>query len=400
VKSLPQDVVARWPRERPARISRVNPPDLAVGMGQAALGFLLASLGPCLILLARDLSVSPGALSWLSAGFGAGLLLLGIAGTPLLRLGARRVLSASAACIALGAVLLATAWLIVVAQAGALFLGLGGAGIVLAGWALLSGPAAARRLSRANAASSLAGISAPPLIGAVDALTGHGRLALLLSVPVLLWLAATPRSGPGQVRDPFPSSEPSGHTRPPIWHVVGRWTCVVAAVSAEFAFVVWGAARLQASGLSPSAASASAVAFPIGMGAGRLLAPWLIDRAPVVGLGAVLGIVSALVAAAPVPPLLVTAALGGAGLGIAALFPLMLARLMGTTGLGARRGASLGTAASGAAVLGAPVLLNVIASHTSLRAGFLVVVVALVFLVLLHSIAAPWKNPENPPSAA
>jgi len=166
--------------------------------------------------------------------------------------------------------------------------------------------------------------------------------------------------------------------------LVGRFSCVVAAVSAEFAFVVWGAARVQESGLSASCAAAGAVAFPIGMGMGRLIAPRVGDGATVVAGGAALGLVSALVATAAVPPWLAIAALGGAGLGIAPLFPLMLARLMGTTGLSARRGASLGTMASGTAVLGSPVLLSAIASHTSLRSGFLVAVAALALLALLQ----------------
>jgi hypothetical protein len=368
--------------------TRARPsPELAAWVAQGGIGFVLAGLGPCLVLLARDLSVPLGALSWLSAGFGVGLLLFGAAGTRVLHLGAGRLLRASASCLAAGATLLATASWIPVAKAGALSLGLGGAGIVLACWALLSGPAAGKRLTYANAVSSLSGILAPPLIGAVDALTGRGRLALLVALPPLLWLAFTPPHDPGP--DPIPGEPPrpggSASARPPVWRALGRWICVIAAVSAEFAFVVWGAARLQASGLSPSAAAACAVAFPVGMGVGRLLAPRLADRAPVVGLGAVLGMASALLAVAPVPPLLAVAALAGAGLGIAPLFPLMLARFMETPGLGARRGASLGTLASGTAVLGAPVLLDAVAGHSSLRAGFLVAVAALLVLVLLSS---------------
>ncbi len=364
--------------------TRARPsPELAAWVAQGGIGFVLAGLGPCLVLLARDLSVPLGALSWLSAGFGVGLLLFGAAGTRLLHMGAGRLLRASAACLAAGATLLATASWIPVAKAGALSLGLGGAGIVLACWALLSGPAAGKRLTYANAVSSLSGILAPPLIGAVDALTGRGRLALLVALPPLLWLVITPPLAP----DPDPVSgelpRPGGSTvRPPGWRALGRWACVVAAVSAEFAFVVWGAARLQASGLSPSAAAACAVAFPVGMGVGRLLAPRLAGRAPVVELGAALGMASALLAVAPVPPLLAVAALAGAGLGIAPLFPLMLAHLMETPGLGARRGASLGTLASGTAVLGAPVLLDAVAVHSSLRAGFLVAAAALLALLL------------------
>jgi len=375
---------------------------LAVGVSQGSIGFLLASLGPCLILLARDLSVPVAGLSWLSAGFGVGLLLLGMTGSGLLRhAGARVLLRCSALCLAVGATLLATASWLFVAKLGALSLGLGGAGIVLSGWALLSGPAAGRRLTYVNAASSLSGICAPPLIGALDALSGHGRLALLVALPSLLWLAWASGSETGP--PPAIAPEAKAHPHPPLRLLAARFASVVAAVSAEFAFVVWGAARLQASGLSASVAAASAVAFPIGMGVGRLIAPHFIGRAPLVGLGTALGIASGLVAAMPVPSLFVVAALLGAGFGIAPLFPLMLARFMGTTGLSARRGASLGTAASGTAVLGAPVLLSAVASHTSLRMGFLVAVVALAILVVLQfqgetHAAGREREKDRPPS--
>ena len=358
--------------------------DLAVGVAQAGLGFLVAGLGPCLVLLARDLSVPLGALSWLSAGFGAGLLILGIVGARLLRAGSERVLAGSAACLGAGAILLAAASGIPLARAGALLLGVGGAGVVLAGWALLCGPDAARRLTYVNATASLSGVAAPLLMGLVDALTGNGRLALLLAVPPLLWLAWAAWRAPGPSGGSPAAPASSDAPRPALRHVVGRWIAVVTAVSAEFAFVVWGAARLQESGLSPSAAAAGAVAFPVGMGAGRLVAPRLGRPAPVVLAGAALGVAGALLAVAPSPPALVLAALAAAGLGIAPLFPLMLARFMATPGLGARRGSSIGTAASGVAVLGAPLLLDGVAARTSLRTGFLVAVVALVLLLLLQ----------------
>jgi len=343
----------------------------------------LASLGPCLILLARDLAVPLRALSWMSAGFGVGLLLFGMVGRSVLGLGGLRVLSGSAAGLALGAVLLALARWMPMAQAGALSLGLGGAGVVLASWALLSGPGAARRLTYVNAASSLSGIAAPPLIGALDALTGRGRLALFLSLPALIWLAIVSWSGRRESPAAPPSAEKEAKPRSPAF-LGRRAACVVAAVSAEFAFVVWGAARLEASGLSPSAAAAGAVAFPVGMGAGRLLAPALAGRAPVLGLGAGLGILSSLLAVAPAPPALSIVALFGAGLGIAPLFPLLLARVMEASG-SARRGASLGTAASGVAVLGAPLLLGAIAGRGSLRVGFLFAAAVLAPLLLLES---------------
>jgi len=163
--------------------------DLQVGVAQAALGYLIGSLGACLVLLARDLAVPRTHLAWLPAGFGAALLIAGPAGPALLAGGAHRLLRTCAFLLALGTCGLALAPGVVVAQAAALLLGVGGAGIVLATAALLTGPEAARRLSLVNAAASLAGVAAPLALSLADALPGSGRLALLLPLPPLLWLA-------------------------------------------------------------------------------------------------------------------------------------------------------------------------------------------------------------------
>jgi hypothetical protein len=367
--------------------------DLVVGVGLAGLGFMLGSLGSCLILLARDLSVPRGELSFLSAGFGVGLLVLGLAGPRLLGLGAWRLMGVSAASLAFGATLLALSAWILVAQAGALLIGLGGAGIVLAYPTLLAGPNVAQRLTRVNAASSLAGIGAPLLISLADGVASHGRWALLLPVPWLIWLAwrslaaATAAPDPGGTQpaggSPLPpAAGGAGFARPRAW--LPRFVSIVASVSPEFAFVVWGAARLQDSGLTPTAAAAAAVAFPLGMGAGRLIAPALLGRVPVVGAGVALASGCACLAAAPVGPALATVALCGAGLGIAALYPVMLTRLLETPGLGFGPGAALGSLASGTAVLAAPVLLNALAGQVSLRAAFVAVVPALLLVLALQ----------------
>jgi hypothetical protein len=364
---------------------------LSVGVAQAALGFLLASLGACLILLARDLTVPRTELSWLSAGFGVALLVLGLAGARLLRLGAPRVLRLSAASLALGAVVLATAWSVAPAEVGALLLGAGGAGIVLVSPALLTGPQAARAFIGVNAASSIAGVSAPLLVSATDALTGHGRLAMLLPAPPLMWLVTRAVTQPVHPASLETSSGPAPR------RVLGNWISIVAVVSPEFAFVVWGAARLQDSGLTPTVAAAAAAAFPIGMGAGRLIAPHLVGRAPLVTYGLVLAAAAALGAAAPVGPVLATIALAVAGLGIAPLYPMMLSNLVGTPGLGLRHGAALGAVASGTAVLCAPPLLNVIARRTSLHTAYLAILPALLFAFALQArtVATP-SSPRQP----
>jgi hypothetical protein len=371
--------------EKPGARAPAPSADLRVAIGSACIGYVLASLGGCLILLARDLGVARSELSWLSAGFGVALLAVGFAGRALLHRGPEPLLRVASAIMAAGAVLLAVARSLPFAQAGTLLVGLGSAGIVLAAPALLTGRAAAARLARVNAWSSLSGILAPILIGVVDGLSGNGRLALLLVAPALAWLAA-------QSSMPSPS-EPNAVDRTPAerarpGRVLVHWLSMVAAVSAEFAFVVWGAARLADSGLDAAGASAAAAAFPIGMGAGRFFAPRFIDRIPASMVGALLGIAGGLVVAAPVSPMLLAAAMALAGLGIAPLYPLTLARLVSTPGLGLQLGSGLGAVASGTAIVCAPILLDRLALRVGLRTGFLVVVPALLAVICLGRLAA------------
>jgi hypothetical protein len=370
-------------RHRPGLRASASAPRAAAALGQASVGFLLASLGPCLILLARDLSVPRGRLSWLSSGFGAGLLLAGATGARLLRLGAWPLLRSSACAIATGGALLSIAWSIPLAQAGALLLGVGGAGVMLVCPVLLAGPRAAADLTFANAMNATAGIAAPLLLGAAEASLGHGRVALLLPVPGLLWLAAAGRSS---ARPPL-AAEPEPGARPPVrsrMAAARASLALVGAISPEFFFVIWGAARLQDSGLGAVAASASAAAFPVGLAAGRLLVPRLMARIPVIAVGVMLGLAGALLAAAPGGPVLTTAALALAGLGISPLNPMLVDQLVRTPGLDLGRAAALGSLASGAAVLGAPLFLNALASVVSLRLGFLAAVPLLLAVLVLR----------------
>lgn len=164
-----------------------------VGLAQAALGFTVNSLGACLVLLAADLDSAPEELAWLSSSFGVGLLVAGVTGRWALRPGPRPALLGSALVAAAGTILLAIGASAVMAAAGALLLGLGAAGFVLVTPALLSGPDAAAGLARANAAASVSALFGPLAIGALAATGLSGRLALLIAVPPLLFLAADTR---------------------------------------------------------------------------------------------------------------------------------------------------------------------------------------------------------------
>lgn len=353
---------------------------------QSGFGFLLAALGPCLVLLARDLSRPPEELSWVSAGFGVGLLLVGVLGERLMRLGTWRVHRVSAVLLGLGGALLAVSTGVEPARTGAVLLGLGGAGTVLSSPVLLSGPGGTSRMSWAFGLNSLLGIVAGPAMSAVDAATGRGRLALLGAAPVLVWAALRP---PGHPPPPAPAAAqhrelPSG-TR---WRAAWWWLAIVMSVSPEFAFVIWGAARLQASGLSPTGAAAAAAAFPVGMAAGRMLVvPRLLGALPLVPLGVGLAAAASLLCAAPLPPPFVVAACAAAGLGISALYPISLGRLVKVPGLDPDRGSAVGAVGSGTAVLLAPLLLGLLARAVPLRLGFLAAVPPLLAVLALHQLA-------------
>ncbi|WP_106128459.1 hypothetical protein [Pseudosporangium ferrugineum] len=240
---------------------------LRAGIAQATPGYAITGLGACIVLLARDLAVAPQRLAWLPATFGAGLLVVAATGPVLLRGGPGRALVGGSLVLATGVTVLALAPALPLAVLGALLLGVGGAAFVLVTPALLAGPEAAVQLSRVVGVSSAAAVLAPGAIGALDAsgVVG-GRLALLVAVPPLLFLA-------WNAREPEPPPPPLPAARPAAGPVARRWIVVVLAVSVEFCFTIWAVARLADSGLTPSRAAVFGTAFPIGMAVGRLAAP-------------------------------------------------------------------------------------------------------------------------------
>ncbi|AGZ44548.1 MFS transporter [Actinoplanes friuliensis] len=356
------------------------------GIAQAVLGYAITGLGACLVLLADDLGVAPEQLGWLPATFGFGLLALALTGPLLLRGGPRPALIGGSLVVALGVTLLALAPNTPAAVTGALLLGAGGAAFVLVTPALLSGSEAAIQLTKVNALSSIASVLAPAAIGGLDA-TGlvGGRLALLIAVPPLLYLAATTARSRSAQPGPAPTDgPPSAHGRPAPGLVARRWAGVVLAVSVEFCFTIWAVARLAEAGLALATAAVVGTAFPIGMALGRLAGPALIRRIPVVPVGAAVTAAGAVLVAAAGHPAAVTAGLVVAGAGVATLYPVALAGLVATPRLSAAHAASLGALASGTAILAAPAALARLADVVDLRLAFLITLPLLALLLLIR----------------
>lgn len=375
--------------------------EIRIGIALSAMGFVLAGLGACVAILARDLDEPTSRLALLSSGFAAGLMVVAVVGPRMLKLWSMpTMLSLGSVVCAMGAVFIAVAPAYVVVIAGGLLVGLGGALLVLVAPLMLNGPTAAARLSRVNAVASGTGILAPLAIGTLDGLGPSGRYAMLAAAPPLLFLAVlTRRTRPPQPTHPreqvsmpvlIDSAPAVGLGRK--WRRVGRrvvmdvgagWLRVVLSVSVEFCFVVWAVARLVASGLPTAAAALLGSTFPIGMAIGRAIGPiryrgW----SPVFPSGA-LAACGTLLVSLFASPALVALGLVVAGLGVAPLYPVTLAALVATPGLSSARLAAVGAMASGTAILIAPALLAVLARVVDLRTAYLVTLPLIAVLFLL-----------------
>ncbi|MEV4267274.1 MFS transporter [Kribbella sp. NPDC049584] len=388
--------------------------EVRIGIALSAMGFVLAGLGACVAILARDLDEPPGRLALLSSGFAVGLLVVALIGPRLLRSWSIPTAMAFGSVVcAFGAVLIAVAPVYAGVIAGTLCVGLGGAMLTLVAPLMLNGPTAAVRLSRVNAVASGTGILAPLAIGALDGLGPSGRLAMLAAAPPLVLLAVLTRRlrpvRPAAVRrtDP-PFRQAGGREEQPVavlidsapavglgrkWRGrVGRqvvmdvgigWLRVVLSVSVEFCFVVWAVARLVATGLPTATAALLGSAFPIGMAAGRAIGPirWR-GWSPVLPSGAFAACGTLMVSLFDTPAI-VALGLVVAGLGVAPLYPVTLAALVATPGLSSARLSAVGALASGTAILLAPAILAVLARAVDLRTAYLVTLPMIAILFLL-----------------
>jgi MFS family permease len=357
--------------------------ELAASVAMANVGFYVAGIGVVLVVLADDLGVPAERLSWLGSAFGYGLFVVALAGPLLLsRLGQRGVLIAAAAVLGAGSLLLAVVPGEATAYAGALLQGLGAAGIVLVAPRLLHGPDAAVKLTRVNAVGSIVSISAPVLLG-VAATAGIGaRLPLLLVTASMVVLVVLARRLPAHATVVADPAQPVPVLSRPL--VVRRWLALVCSVSVEFAFVVWGVARLTGAGLEPGWAAVVAAMFQVGMALGRVVGPRLMARIPVVLVGSlVAGVGTLLVVIGEAWPLIGLGQLL-AGFGIATLYPVTLARLMASPGLRPELGASFGAMGSATAITLMPTLLAALALVVDLRLAFLVPLPVLALLLWLH----------------
>jgi fucose permease len=381
------------------------------------LGFLINGLGAILEPLRGELGVTRQQVAFYPSLFSAGLLLVGIVGGVVVgRLGRPLALRLSIAAMLAG-----TAGLAVPARLATLLAaGLLGCGCALllqlipAALADLHANAPTAAVAEANAIASTASILAPLAVaGALTAGLGWraGYLAVpaasLLALALLAWrvrlpgnegrtlASAAPR--PPAATQPGAAAPAAGLTRaepaPDMdadvvpGRLLGRWTEMLLAVSAEFCIVFWAAAALiEWHHASASQGPAVAALFLVGMACARAfgspITRLLRDETTLL-LTAICGAAAGFTLFWWAP----TLALAGAGLlvtglGLAMLYPATVSRVIAAWPHAPDRAAARATLASGLGTGAAPYLLAWLAGAAGIRRAYLLVPLLLAALAV------------------
>ncbi|WP_021597905.1 MFS transporter [Actinomadura welshii] len=410
------------------------------------LGYLLTALGAVLPELREERGLPRAEAALYPSAFALGLVVVGLVGHRLAERLGRYALPTALTALVGGAALLAAGGGRLGTAAGALVLGLGGAGLVQ----LV--PAALRaahqgdgtiQIGQANAVSSAASVLSPVIIGVTLAHNLGWRAAFaippaLLAATILLPLTrtaapstnptaptvpnkpATPEGSPALIINPtaaptdptvpapaVPSDPavPSGSavSRGPavlsvpagdgvvvgwgvLWGFWGRWVDLVLAVGVEFCMVFWAADFLRSvKEFGAGTATTLSAAFVLGMAVGRAVA------GPAVRFGGRPDRLLAFAALVGIggfailwtsPAPVAVAGLLVTGLGVALLYPVILGQALAAWESQPVRAAARCALASGVAIGVAPLALGTLADLTTLRAAVFVAPVLLVVLLV------------------
>ena len=357
----------------------------------AYFAFFLNALGPAAPFLKEELNLSYTTSGLHFTAFAAGMLLVGAAGSPLIRrLGRRRALWLGAFGLAASTLLFLLGRHPTLTITAALLMGVLGSLIVTIVPAALSahhGPLSGTAISEANVMASLASAGAPLLIGTFAPLPGGWRLglALVALLPLLLYpRMGSARSAAGSAAN---LPEPLAPAAPLPARYWALWFALLLAVAVEFCLIAWGADFLEnVHGLPRATAARTVSLFLGGMVLGRLATGALVRRRPAqqVVIGAIL-----LAAAGYLLFWLAPSAAGSqlglavAGLGVAGLYPLILTIGIAAAGAQTTLASARAVLASGLAILLLPLLLGRLADSVGIADAYAVVGLLLAALLLL-----------------
>ncbi len=353
----------------------------------SCMAFLLNGLGAVLPSLQKELHVSRGEVAFYPSLFAVGLVVLGLAGGPLVgRIGRATALRLAIATMILGGLLIATP-LRLATLLGALLMGLGGALLIQLVPAILSAtrpPAPAVAIGEANGLASAASVLAP-LAVSVSLAAGLGWRTGYLAAPLVALAALTLPASRLAIPDaPAPGKGTASEAPSPM---LGRWIDLLLAVSVEFCMVLWAASAFIAwDRATLSQAPALASLFLVGMATARALSARIIRR-----ISDQRALILACVAAALVgfalfwaAPTVTPAAVGllVTGLGVALLYPTTVSRVIAAWPQAPDRASARAALGSGLAIGIAPFLLAQLSDRIGLRTAFLIVPALLLVLAI------------------
>ena len=341
----------------------------------ACEGYLIYAVGFITPYLRQDLGVPPWAAALPNSAMAIGLLAGGaIARGVNDRIGPRYAVRAWAGLMALAGILMAIPVSMAPILAGAFAFGISVGGILVhVNSALGVGPRGGTMLTRANV-WSVVGALAGPLVLAAAAVSAGWWFGMLVPVPFLIALMVMLPASPARDR-PSVGNEAGARLPRMYWMT---WLFLVLSIGAEFSFVVWGSQVVVARvGITDVEATRLASLYVVGMITSRLALSAGLghgSRSVVVLRGsAALGVVGAVLTWLAMDPAVAGLGLLLGGVGISAIYPLgaglAIAHAPGTP---VRASARL-TAASGIAILSAPLALGLVASAIGVLGAWVIV---------------------------
>jgi hypothetical protein len=355
-------------------------------------GYLIYAVGFITPYLRQDLGVPPWVAAMPNFMMAIGLLVGGeIARAVGSRIGPRYAIRTWAGVMAMSGILMAIPVSIVPILVGAFTFGVSVGGMLVhVNSALGVGPRGGTLLMRANVWAMIGGLAGPLVLSVVAAGAGWW-FGMLVPVPLLVILVFLLPASPARDR---PADGDEGVRRlPPLYWMT--WLFLVLSIGAEFSFVAWGSQVVVARAAIPDVeATRLASLYVLGMLVGRLALSAGLGHGSrsivVLRGGAALAVVGAAVTWVATQPAIAGLGLLLGGVGMSAIYPLGASlALAHAPGVPIRASARL-TAASGLAILTAPLGIGLIAGAAGVAGAWLIVVGMLTMgLIVVLRIPAP-----------
>jgi MFS family permease len=359
-------------------------------------GYLVYIVGYLTPYLQSELGAPPWVAALPNSAMAVGLLVSGfLVNRVVRRLGPGPAIRLWIGVMATSGVLMSLAVSVWPIVAGAFLLGVSIAGVLVHIITALADRSSGLYLTRAILWSVVGGVLGPIAVSTAARTIGW-NFAVAIPVPFLVALIAVVPASPARDQ-PNPDGAQDAALGRAYWLT---WFYLVLGISAEFSFVAWGAqVAVDQARIRLEDATALASLFVVGEILGRLglstVAGTRLDVRRVLQAGTVLAAAGGLLLWLAGTPVLAGAGMFLGGLGIAAIFPLGAGLAVAHAPHAQVRASTRLTAASGSAILGAPLLLGVVAGIAGVISAWAFVLAFLAAAVVMISIV-----PRVAPSTA